>query len=455
MSGLTVLIGEDDTRHLDILKTLLEDWGYKTICASEGATACRLANLADLALLDVRMPEMDGLAAFAKIHTQHPLLPVIIMTAYSEIEDAVKAIREGAWDYLTKPLDFDKLRICLRNASEKLELASANAQLEADLSRTRSPLLGASEPMRTLAEMIRMIGPTEATVLIEGESGTGKELAARAVYEASPRSTGPFVAVNCGALTETLLASELFGHEKGAFTGADKKREGLFRQARGGVIFLDEIGEMPLAMQVKLLRALQEREYMPVGGNRSESMDCRIIAATNRDLASEIRKGSFREDLYYRLNVMSLKMPALRERKDDIPLLASHFARKFARENNRIFKSIEPEALDYLCVWHWPGNVRELMNVMERAIILMPGEVIEARCLPEQIRKTQQQIASVQRLQESGTQPGQPTLEEIEKRVILRTLKRMGNNKTETARALGITRKTLHAKLRSYEADTL
>lgn len=450
--GFAVLVADDDKRHREILAALLKEWQYTPITAKNGMEAVELAARADLVLLDARMPVMGGFEAFAKIHAARPELPVVIMTAYSEVEDAVSAIRDGAWDYLTKPLDFEKLRITLRNAAEKLGLVRENAELAAAQS---GPLLGRSQAMLNLVEMISVLAPTEATVLIEGESGTGKELAARAIHQASGRANGPFVAVNCGALTETLLASELFGHEKGAFTGADKKHEGLFSQASGGTIFLDEIGEMPTAMQVKLLRALQERAVIPVGGARPVSIDCRVVAATNRDLASEVAKGNFREDLYYRLNVMSLKMPPLRDRKDDIPLLSSHFARKFAAENKRVFSGIAADAMERLTAWDWPGNVRELANVMERAIILMPGESIQARVLPEKM-----QLAQAPRQTQEGDDfefskivaptENWPTLDEIEKRVILETLKRLGNNKTEAAKALGITRKTLHTRLREY-----
>lgn len=449
-NSITVLVADDDKRHREIVAALLEEWQYSTISVKNGAEAVQHADRADLVLLDSRMPVMGGFEAFAKIHKTRPELPVIIMTAYSDVEDAVKAIRDGAWDYLSKPLEFDKLRETLRKAVEKQGTTRPKSG-DGRGSGQSSLLLGQSKPMLELGEMIRVIGPTEATVLIEGESGTGKELAARAIHQSSTRSGGPFVAINCGAITESLLAAELFGHEKGAFTGADKQRDGVFRQATGGILFLDEIGEMPLAMQVKLLRALQEREIVPVGGNKPLPVDCRIVAATNRDLAKEVEAGTFREDLYYRLNVMSLKMPPLRDRKEDIPLLAEHFAHKSAYINKREFSGIDADALDCLSAWHWPGNVRELANVMERAIILMPGSHIQVRLLPEKlqmakdVKGTSEMRVGLQR--ETGDCP---TLEEIERRVILETLERNGNNKTKAARALGITRKTLHARLRNY-----
>lgn len=465
MPKYRILIADDDERHRAMLATLLTEWGYDTLEAADGEEAVSLClrpekgRTIDLALLDVRMPKKSGFEAFQEIHAHRADLPIIIMTAYSELSAAVDAMRNGAYDYLTKPLDFPRLEAILRNAVIQLALLQENASLNKSLKKQGSKyeLLGESAPMRSLGQLIRTIAPTEANVLISGESGTGKELAARAIHQISNRAEGPFVAVNCGALTETLLASELFGHEKGAFTGADRKHEGLFLEASGGSIFLDEIGEMPLSMQVKLLRVLQEREVLSVGGKKPEKIDCRIICATNRILPEEVAKGNFREDLYYRLNVAAVEMPPLRSRKEDIPLLAQRFAERLARENHKKFTAITPEALSVLCQWHWPGNVRELENVIERAIILMPGEHIGLREMPEWIMKAKKEEkpgGSPSDESDSSGGDGETfedmTLDEIERKVILRTLEKVGQNKTEAARILGITRKTLHARLNRY-----
>lgn len=448
-----ILLADDDNAHRDMLVTLLQDWGFEIIEAKDGIETVNLAlegdkkkGLPDLVLADVRMPGKTGLQALEEIKSKDKQIPIIMMTAFSEVEAAVQAIRNGAYDYITKPLDFEKLKITLRNASVRLDLENENARLQAALKNYTSQLLGSSKPMLEIEDLIKTIAPTEATILIGGESGTGKELAAKAIHSASHRAQGPFLAINCGALTESLLTSELFGHEKGAFTGADKKRNGLFLEASGGTLFLDEIGEMPLGMQVKLLRVLQEREVLPLGGKKTVPIDCRIIAATNKDLAEEVTKGTFREDLYYRLNVVSLKMPGLKERSEDIPLLAINFAQKFAQKNRKQFRAITEPAMRLLQGYHWPGNVRELENTIERAIILMRGEYIDVNELPEKIAQNSKKLYLENYEQEEKIL----TLEEIEKKVILHTLARMDNNKSEAAKALGITRKTLHAKLNKY-----
>lgn len=450
MKKLTILVADDDATHREMLRTLLHEWGYAVGEAVDGeqtVALCREQSF-DLVLMDVRMPGKTGLEALKDIKAHNPALPVLIMTAFSDVAAAVEAIKSGAYDYLTKPLDFEKLKVVLRNVLAHAGLIEENASLSRSLAATeaRSDMVGRSAAMSALWEMIRTIAPTDATVLITGESGTGKELVARAVHAASRRAQGPFVAVNCAALTESLLASELFGHEKGAFTGADKKHEGHFLKADGGTIFLDEIGEMPLSMQVKLLRVIQEREVLSVGGNRAVPVDVRIIAATNRDLACEVDAGNFRQDLYYRLNVVSLALPPLRERADDIPLLAQHFMKRFAARNNKTIKGFTPGAMDRLVRYAWPGNVRELENVMERASILLLGEHISERELPERLKATEQGDALADALETDC-----PTLDDVERAVILKTLKRFGGNKTEAARALGITRKTLHARLNKYQ----
>lgn len=447
---LTILVADDDATHREVLRTLLEEWGYAVWEAVDGEHAVALCRKQpfDLVLMDVRMPKKSGLEALKEIKVHNPAVPVLIMTAFSEVAAAVEAIKSGAYDYLTKPLDFEKLKVVLRNVFAHVGLIRENATLSRSLAATEAQtgMVGRSESMRALWEMVRTIAPTDATVLITGESGTGKELVAKAVHAASRRARGPFVAVNCAALTESLLASELFGHEKGAFTGADKKHEGHFLKADGGTIFLDEIGEMPLSMQVKLLRVIQEREVLSVGGNKAVPVDVRIIAATNRDLAKEVAAGTFRQDLYYRLNVVTLALPPLRERADDIPLLAQHFMARFADKNNKNIKGFTPGAMDRLVRYAWPGNVRELENVIERASILLLGEHISERELPERFAASQGDALT------DALTTDCPTLEDVERAVILKTLKRFGGNKTEAAKALGITRKTLHAKLSKYQS---
>lgn len=467
-----ILVVDDDAAHLAMLATLLRDWGFMPLLYEDGSSALEycekntgLPQFPDLALVDMRMPKMNGNETLMKLLKLKPDLPVVIMTAFSDVPDAVEAMRNGAADYLLKPLDFGALENLLR----KLLASSQGEKPYAQEDNGKNILWGESPAMQKLKKLVATIAPSEANALIDGESGCGKELVARAIHKASKRANGPFVAVNCGAFTESLLASELFGHEKGAFTGADKKHEGLFMEATGGSIFLDEIGEMPPGMQVKLLRVLQEREVLSVGGTKPRKIDCRIIAATNKDLHAETLKGNFREDLYYRLNVVSLHLPPLRERKEDIPLLAEHFAKRFARENHRGFSGINSVALAALRAWPWPGNARELENVMERAVILMHGEQIGLHELPENILANAAaassppipasspdntpEVPEIKGAGENQEQGAPLTLAEVERNVIMETLKRTGNNKTETARLLGITRKTLHSKLNRYAED--
>ncbi len=335
----TVLVVDDDQSHRTILLALINVWGYAATGADDGAKAVALAKEKpfDLILMDVRMAVMGGIEALKEIKAYNPAIPVLIMTAYSNVESAVEAIKAGAYDYLTKPLDFDVLRLTMERALEHVSLKAENRELRERLVSAFDPrsIIGRSPAMRRLMDMVAMVAPSEATVLVTGESGTGKELIARAIHANSSRRSGPRVAVNCAALSETLLEPELFGHEKGAFSGADKRREGRFMQADKGTIFLDEIGETSAAMQAKLLRAIQEREIQRVGSDRTLRVDVRIVAATNRDLKAEVEAGRFREDLYYRLNVMTLPVPPLRDRAEDIPLLAMHFLRRFAEANRK------------------------------------------------------------------------------------------------------------------------
>ncbi len=349
---------------------------------------------------------------------------------------------------MTKPLDFEVLKATLYNALEHTRLKEENTQLKQALGIAQTMPLGKSALMRSLQEMIETVAPSEATVLITGESGTGKELVAKAIQANSLRKNQAFVTINCAALAENLLESELFGHEKGAFTGADKMREGRFVQADNGTLFLDEIGEMPLALQVKLLRVLQNGEIQRVGSDKVKIVDVRIIAATNRNLQKEVEAGRFREDLYYRLNVIALEVPALRERKDDIPLLAQKFVENFARANRKSIKGFSPQAMDMLMRYDWPGNVRELENAMERAVILTVGEYVTERSLPLAIQQMTGNMAAVP----SGILANK-SLDDIEKEAISATLAETADNKSEAARRLGITRATLHSKLKKYNLE--
>lgn len=438
-----ILLVEDDISHCTILQALISGWGYRVSLAHNGRQALEQvrAQPFDLILSDVRMAEMDGIAALKAIKSYNPAIPILIMTAYSNVESAVEAIKAGAYDYLTKPLDFDTLQLTLARALEHTSLKSENQDLKQRLRFDQQNFIGRSEPMRKLLEMIAMIAPSEATVLISGESGTGKELIARAVHANSLRKDRPLVSINCAALSESLLESELFGHEKGAFTGADKRREGRFMEADQGTLFLDEIGEVSPLMQAKLLRAIQEQEIQRVGSNQTLSVDVRLIAATNRDLLADVEAGRFRQDLYYRLNVVTVDSPPLRARREDIPLLAMHFLAKFAERNRKPVKGFTPLAMDMLLKYPWPGNVRELENSVERGVILLSGDFISEKELPLSIS----QCVDVQPDRQCG-QAIQP-LEQVEKQAILAALEQTAGNKTEAAKQLGITRKTLLAKL--------
>ncbi|MBU1117306.1 MAG: sigma-54 dependent transcriptional regulator [Bacteroidetes bacterium] len=443
---VTILVVDDEQVHRYMLCSMFTEWGWKCVEADDGRTALEAVGkfVYDAVLMDVRMARMDGMEAFKRIHAAHPALPVIIMTAYSSVDAAVKAIKHGAYDYLTKPLDFDRLRLTLERAVDRKQVEEKKRERkQVDPVSNHSAIIGNSPPMQELLEMISYVAPTEATVLITGESGTGKELVAAELHRGSERHNGPFVRVNCAALAEGLLESELFGHEKGAFTGADKQREGKFVQASGGTLFLDEIGETSQAMQVKMLRVLQEHELQRVGGQETIRTDTRIIAATNRDLEEEVRLGNFREDLYYRLNVVTVAVPPLRDRGGDILLLVNHFVRKFSEKNRRVVTGVTPKCMALLASYRWPGNVRELENAIERGVILMRGEQLTEKNLPLPIQKQEHRgkVASVQPI----------SLEDVEKKQILKTLEDTKGNKSEAARRLGITRKTLQNKLHKYE----
>lgn len=448
----TILVVDDDSSHLTVLKTIIKSWGYDVERTDDGAKAVEKAKERpfDLILMDIRMAQMSGIEALKLIKEYNPSIPILIMTAYSSVESAVEALKYGAYDYLTKPLDFDVLKLAVERALEHTSLKAENLDLKSKLrgNYDLANIIGKSQPMKELIDMLAMVAPSEATALITGESGTGKELIAKSIHYNSGRKERPLVIVNCAAITETLLESELFGHEKGAFTGADRRREGRFMQANKGTIFLDEIGEMSQAMQAKLLRVIQEREIQRVGSEETIQVDVRILAATNRDLQEDVSSGKFREDLYYRLNVVTLRVPPLRERQDDIPVLAQYFLEKYSKRNRKRIKGFTPLSMDMLLKYDWPGNVRELENAVERAVILGPGDYMTEKELPLSITKAYPHAEDVDWPTRVRKQP--QSLDEVEREAVLAALEASGGNKSETARVLGITRKTLHKKLQKY-----
>ncbi len=441
----SILVVDDDTAHRTMLRALIGGWGYAIEEADDGGVAIEKvkARPYDLVLMDIRMLKVSGLEAMEEIKRHNPAIPVVIMTAYSSVDTAVSALKNGAYDYLTKPLDFDKLRLTMARAMEHLRLKTENIHLKQRLEdqMDRARIIGSSPAVKALLETVALVSASEATVLITGESGTGKELIAGALHDNSPRSQSPFIKINCAAITESLFESELFGHERGAFTGAERRKDGRFLLADRGSLFLDEISEMPLTMQVKLLRVLQEKEVTRVGGEEVLHVDVRLIAATNKQLPALVAEGRFREDLYYRLNVVQLEVPPLRSRREDIPLLAQHFLEMFARKNNKELRGFTPAAVDRLIRHDWPGNVRELMNAVERAVVLGRSDFIDAVDMPL--------IPSADTGPDDTVLTGR-SLSDIERAAIVQTLSATGGNKSEAARRLGVTRKTLHKKLKSY-----
>jgi two-component system response regulator HydG len=448
----SILVVDDDSAHRTMLKKLMGGWGYKVSDADDGSVAIEMVRQKsfDLILMDIRMLNVSGIEALEQIKIINPEIPVIIMTAYASVETAVSALKKGAYDYLTKPLDFDELKITIERATEHNRLKKENEYLKSRLGEQfdRQNLIGQSKEMAKLLETVAQVAPTEATVLIAGESGTGKEMIANAIHYNSLRKSAPFIKINCAALTETLLESELFGHEKGSFTGAERRREGKFVQAQGGSLFLDEVSEMSKAMQVKLLRVLQEREVTRVGGAEVVKVDVRVIAASNKDLKEEIQKGNFREDLFYRLNVVSLNVPPLRQRKEDIPILAQHFLKHFSERNNKKIQGYTPSAMQKIMAYSWPGNIRELMNAVERAVVLARTDLLDAEEIALIMEENFSSVGAVE-----AEQPQNLSLEDVEKKSILEALDACGGNKSEAARRLGITRKTLRAKLQKYQAE--
>ena len=444
-----ILIVDDEPTHLKMLETVLTAEGFELQKANDGQTAIEAVEerFYDLILMDVRMSRMDGIEALKRIKEISPGIPVIIMTAYASVNTAVDALKSGAYDYLTKPLDIDELKILVQKALRHQQLEKENIFLKEQLKGRFdfSNIIGQSPMMLHLFETISLVAPSDATVLITGESGTGKEIIANAIHQNSLRREKPLIKVNCAALPETLLESELFGHKKGAFTGALKRRQGRFQLAHEGTIFLDEIAEMAPSTQAKILRVLQEREFEPLGGSSTIKVDTRVIAATNKDLKSEIQEGRFREDLYFRVNVVMLNVPPLRERREDIPLLADFFLKQYAEKNQRLIKGFTPLATDLLMRFDWPGNVRELENVTERAVIMARGDVIPPDEFPETLRSLDPDLKKTS----IDLSPGR-SLKAVEKEMILRTLEDTNGNRTHAAKILGISRRTLQLKLKDY-----
>jgi DNA-binding NtrC family response regulator len=435
-----ILVIDDESGIRDSLKMILEYEGYEVMQAATGEEGVKLVEreAPDLVFLDIKMPGMDGLELQRKMREAHPEIIIIIMTGYASVETAVQALKDGAYDYITKPFDPDDLTHVIHKALEHYRTKQENLRLRENLDELQAvELVGQSEPMQKVVELIRTVAPTDTTVLITGESGTGKELVARAIHNLSMRRYMPLVVIHCGALTETLLESELFGHEKGAFTGAQYRKKGKFEVADGGTVFLDEISDISLKTQTDLLRVLQEKEITRVGGTQTLKVDFRAVAATNKDLDAKVKEGTFRPDLFYRLNVFEIRVPPLRDRREDIPLLADHFVHKYARAMNRPYLGVNKPALDLLLHYDWPGNVRELENAIERAMVIGRGPELQTSDFPLQIN--------------AAPQPANgQALEDIERAHILRVLEGCNWNQSMAARVLKIDRVTLYNKIKKY-----
>jgi DNA-binding NtrC family response regulator len=442
-----ILVVEDEDLARKNLEHILKKEGYEIYAVNSGVKALDLLQKKnfDLVLTDFKMKKIDGMQVLIATREQQPYTEVVMITGYATVNSAVNAMKEGAYYYLAKPYKIDEVRKIVKEALLKRKLRLENLQLKETLKEVRQVpfIIGQSEAIQSVIESIQQISSAETNVLILGESGTGKELVARAIHRLSPRSEKKFVAFNCGSLTEELMANELFGHEKGAFSGATKEKAGLIEAGNEGTVFLDEIGDMPLSMQVKLLRVIQEKEFLRVGGVNPISVDVRFIAATHRELLADIEAGNFRQDLYYRLNVISIQLPPLSDRDGDIPLLAYHFMTQKSRAMKKDIHEIDPKAMDLLCQFSWPGNVRELENVIERSIVLEKGSVIREENLPEYIRQL-----SIETYRRHISEV--PTLEEQEKNYIQYVLESCNGNKTQAAKIMAIDRVSLWRKLKRY-----
>ncbi len=447
----SILIVDDESGILDTLRILLRKEGFEVTTAQGGKAGLDQIRSGshDIVLTDVRMPQVTGLDILQAAKEQDSMTPVILMTAQASLQTAVAAVNAGAFYYIQKPFSNDELLAILRRACEYRQIRVENRQLKQDIRRkdksTVSRPIGKSRRFTDVLKLAEVVAPTDSTVLIQGESGTGKEVVARYIHNLSTRADGPFMSINCGALPENLLESELFGHVKGSFTGAVRDKQGLFAAARGGTFFLDEVGEMPPSLQIKLLRVLQEREVIPVGATETIPVDVRIVAATNRDLEEEVRRGHFRSDLFYRLNVIAIELPSLRDRRDDLVMLIDHIFGELAAERDAAPKALSADALDAVMVYDWPGNVRELQNSLEHAVVLSKATLIEPGALPERITRRRREPLVAER-----SSPN-PSLEVIERAYIMWVLQAEGGNKTRAAEVLGIDPSTLYRKLSRYE----
>jgi DNA-binding NtrC family response regulator len=445
MNKPVVLIVDDEKSARDgLVRALRRD--YRVFAAESGAAALEVlsAQQVDVLLSDVRMPGMDGIMLMQRALANNPGLTCIILTAYGDVDMAVEAMKQGATDFMTKPINLDKLELVLDRVlkAKKIELENEQLKVQLDNKYGLENIIGCSAAMQEVFDTIRQVAQSRATVLIQGESGTGKELVAKAIHQLSSRNKGPFVAVHCAALSQNLLESELFGHEKGAFTGAMERRIGRFEKADGGSLFLDEISEIDASVQVKILRALEERQIERVGGDTPVDVDTRLIAATNRDLKTMVEEGDFREDLFYRLYVVVITLPPLRKRQDDILLLLNHYLTVFNEENGKQIEGFTPAAYDMLSAYDWPGNIRELRNLVERMVVLAHGKVIDVADIPAQVRE-----------RGSGGEErvdAELTVDEMEKRMVVQALEKTNGNRTKAAEKLGISRRTLHRKLNQY-----
>lgn len=444
----TILVVDDEVRLADVLTAALQDLGYRALAAdsAKGALSLLDQEQVDLVLTDLRLPGMDGRALMGEVRQRWPEIPVVIITAFATVRDAVELVKEGAFDYIAKPFEIEDVAATIGRALRLNEVMRDNDRLRSELEGRYSfeNLIGSSLPFRKVIEQVTEVCETRATVMLSGESGTGKEVVARAIHFNSPRRKRPFVAVNCAAIPEALLESELFGHVKGAFTGALANRIGRFGAADGGTLFLDEIGDMPVAIQAKLLRAIQERSFEPVGGNQSQTVDVRIIAATHRDLRQAVTAGQFREDLFYRVNVFPIQLPALRERSEDIAILAGHFLGVLAESVGKRVTGFTPGALSAMANYSWPGNIRELQNCVERAVIVARSPIIDVPDLPRDL------FEATTRLRERDTLPSDldAELRRIEKRFILEALRRTNGKQVQAAQLLGVADRSLWHRIK-------
>ena len=452
----SILIVDDESGILDTLRILLRKEGFEVTTAQGGKAGLEQIRSGnhDIVLTDVRMPQVSGLDILQAAKEQDSMTPVLLMTAQASLQTAVAAVNAGAFYYIQKPFSNDELLAILRRACEFRQIRVENRLLKQDFRRrgdrpTVSRPIGKSRRFLDSLRLAEVVAPTDSTVLIQGESGTGKEVISRYLHNLSTRADGPFLSINCGALPENLLESELFGHVKGSFTGAVRDKQGLFAAARGGTFFMDEVGEMPPSLQIKLLRVLQEREVIPVGATESIPVDVRIIAATNRDLEEEVRRGHFRSDLFYRLNVIALELPPLRDRRDDLVLLIDNFLQELSAERSNAPKALSSEALDAVMVYDWPGNVRELQNALEHAVVLSRGDIIDPMSLPERITRRRKEPLVAER-----SSPN-PSLDIVERAYIMWVLQSEGGNKTRAAEVLGIDPSTLYRKLSRYEEQNI